>query len=147
MTEPTKLKIGQLVRAFSNRWTPTGWEPVEEIATVLDPCVENDPDYAGDVEIKIEGVLGRTFVSRASVEPIDEPAANPSADGAAEVAEPGPEEVKLLRGALADLAFAEADYRQTHDLYGDGSKEAGRAWDLMRRAGDKARAAIGQSRP
>lgn len=75
MTETTELKIGQQVRALSNRWTPTGWEPIEQIATVLDPCVKSDPDYAGDVEIKIEGELGRTFVPRASVEPIDDPAA------------------------------------------------------------------------
>lgn len=75
MTETTELKVGQQVRAFSNRWTPTGWEPIEQIATVLDPRVKNDPDYAGDVEIKIEGELGRLFVPRWSVEPIEEPAA------------------------------------------------------------------------
>jgi len=62
------LHPGQKVIAHSNRWTPNGWEPVADIATVLDPCVQNDPDYAGDVEIAIEGVLNRVFVSRASVE-------------------------------------------------------------------------------
>lgn len=46
------------------------------------------------------------------------------------------------REALAALTFAEADYRAAHDLYGDGSREAGRAWDLMRRAGDRARATL-----
>jgi hypothetical protein len=66
-SEASDLAVGQQVRAFSKRWTPDGWEPVEELAIVLDPCVQNDPDYAGDVEIKIEGVLNRTFVPRASL--------------------------------------------------------------------------------
>lgn len=65
-----ELRVGQLVRAFSKRWTPDGWEPVEELATVVDPCVQNDPDYAGDVELKIDGVLNRVFAPRASIEPI-----------------------------------------------------------------------------
>lgn len=64
------LRVGQTVQAFSNRWTPEGWEPVEEIATVVDPCVQNDDVYAGQVEIRIEGVLNRVFVSRESLEPL-----------------------------------------------------------------------------
>lgn len=44
--------------------------------------------------------------------------------------------------ALEALTFAEASYRSAHDLYGDGSREAGREWDLMRRAGDRARSLI-----
>lgn len=44
--------------------------------------------------------------------------------------------------ALDDLQQAEFEYRQMHDRHGDGSQAAGRAWDLMRRAGDKARAAL-----
>lgn len=35
---------------------------------------------------------------------------------------------------LENLAEASANYRKTHDLRGDGHKETGRAWDLMRRA-------------
>jgi Lar family restriction alleviation protein len=66
------LRAGQRVRAHSKRWTPHGWEPVEQDAIVIDPCVENDPDYAGDVEIEIEGELSRTFVPRASIVPVDE---------------------------------------------------------------------------
>jgi hypothetical protein len=66
----TELKAGQKVRAFSKRWTPEGWEPVKDIATVVDPCVQNDPVYNGDVELAIEGVLNRVFVDRASVEPL-----------------------------------------------------------------------------
>lgn len=49
------------------------------------------------------------------------------------------QEIKHLRAWLDRLAACEADYRSAHDLCGDGSREAGRAWDLMRRAGDKAR--------
>src|SRR5579864_2799359 len=44
--------------------------------------------------------------------------------------------------ALRNLSVAEATYRATHDLEGDASPKTGRAWDLMRRAGDKARAAL-----
>jgi hypothetical protein len=44
--------------------------------------------------------------------------------------------------ALEKLQKAEAEYRYQHDLHGDDSKESGRAWDLMRRAGDAARAQL-----
>lgn len=68
MSQAPTLHAGQKVIAHSNRWTPDGWEPVADIATVLDPCVQNDPDYAGDVELAIEGMLNRVFVPRSSVE-------------------------------------------------------------------------------
>lgn len=42
---------------------------------------------------------------------------------------------KALEEALDDLQQAEFEYRLMHDRYGDGSQAAGRAWDLMRRAG------------
>ena len=51
-----------------------------------------------------------------------------------------------LLAALEELADCEQKYRSAHDLRGDGSKEAGRAWDLMRRAGDRARAAIAKAK-
>lgn len=48
--------------------------------------------------------------------------------------------------ALADelraLANAEAEYRRSHDLFGTDDMRTGRAWDAMRRAGDKARAIL-----
>lgn len=47
-----------------------------------------------------------------------------------------------LREALKNLAEAEAAYRLAHDVEGDKSMKAGRAWDVMRRAGDKARAMV-----
>lgn len=47
--------------------------------------------------------------------------------------------IKALEEVLIVLQGAEWEYRHGHDLYGDGSMEAGRAWDQMRRAGDKAR--------
>ena len=43
----------------------------------------------------------------------------------------------------AKLADAEWRYRLCHDLKGDGHIETGRAWDYMRRCGDKLRAALG----
>ncbi len=46
------------------------------------------------------------------------------------------------REALTALQDAERRYRQEHDLHGDGSTKAGRAWDVMRRKGDIARAAL-----
>ncbi|QDC37060.1 hypothetical protein [Sphingobium fuliginis] len=52
------------------------------------------------------------------------------------------EEIKGMREALDDLQQAEAEYRLMHDRHGDGSRAAGRAWDLMRRSGDKARTAL-----
>jgi hypothetical protein len=44
--------------------------------------------------------------------------------------------------ALEALVSAERAYRGAHDLYGDGSREAGRTWDLMRRASDSALAIL-----
>ncbi len=43
---------------------------------------------------------------------------------------------------LRELAEAEADYRIKHDTLGDGHIDAGRAWDKMRKAGNRARAAL-----
>jgi len=64
------LQVGQEVRHFFNRWTPDGWEPGEERAIVVDPCVQNDPVYAGDVELKVDGVLNRVFTSLRNIQPI-----------------------------------------------------------------------------
>lgn len=47
-----------------------------------------------------------------------------------------------LVDALEGLQKAEADYRLAHDVHGSGDMRCGRAWDKMRRAGDKARAAL-----
>ena len=44
------------------------------------------------------------------------------------------------------LANREQQYRAMHDLKGDGSHEAGRAWDLMRRAGDQARTTLARAK-
>lgn len=44
--------------------------------------------------------------------------------------------------ALDNLQQAEFEYRLMHDRHGDGAQATGRAWDLMRRAGDRARAAL-----
>lgn len=50
--------------------------------------------------------------------------------------------VRELEGALEDLQKSEAAYRMAHDAHGDGHLISGRCWDLMRRAGDKARAVL-----
>jgi hypothetical protein len=52
------------------------------------------------------------------------------------------ERIERLREALDDLQQAEANYRLTHDSQGERHTATGRAWDLMRRAGDKARATL-----
>ena len=44
-----------------------------------------------------------------------------------------------LLEALQKLATAEKEYRFLHDHMGADRPETGRAWDLMRRAGDQAR--------
>jgi hypothetical protein len=54
-------------------------------------------------------------------------------------------EAAKLREALDALAQAEATYRYAHDVLGTGDPKTGRAWDLMKRAGDKARAALNPS--
>ena len=59
-------------------------EPVEELATVIDPCVKNGPDYAGMVEIKTEGTLNREFSPRELLEPLED-SAEPTLIEAAEV--------------------------------------------------------------
>lgn len=50
--------------------------------------------------------------------------------------------IEALEAALDHLQAAEVNYRYAHDLQGDGSRMAGRAWDLMRRAGDAARTTL-----
>ena len=47
-----------------------------------------------------------------------------------------------LFDALDGLQKAEAEYRFAHDRFGGGHSDTGRAWDLMRRAGDRARALL-----
>lgn len=49
----------------------------------------------------------------------------------------------VIRMLACDLQRAEAAYRRAHDLHGSASREAGRAWDIMRRAGDRVRRALG----
>lgn len=65
------LALGQEVWAHSHRLADHGWQPVRERAIVLDPCVRNDPDYAGMVEIKIGEVINRVFVARNSLDVIE----------------------------------------------------------------------------
>lgn len=63
-------------------------------------------------------------------------------DEAADTIERLSAELERKTEALDDLQQAEAEYRLMHDRHGDGSQAAGRAWDLMRRAGDKARVTL-----
>lgn len=51
-----------------------------------------------------------------------------------------------MERALEQLHLAECAYRQAHDLHGDGSAKAGRAWDLMRRASQEAATALQSAR-
>jgi hypothetical protein len=46
--------------------------------------------------------------------------------------------------ALDKLQKAESKYRQTHDQFGTGNLDTGRAWDALRRAGDDARQVLGK---
>ena len=50
-----------------------------------------------------------------------------------------------LLAACKTLEKAEVHYRLIHDVHGGGSPESGRAWDKLRRYGDKARAAIAKA--
>lgn len=54
------------------------------------------------------------------------------------VSEEHKEKVSAL-GLLTELATAEHHYRFCHDNYGSDDIKTGRAWDVLRRAGDKAR--------
>lgn len=47
-----------------------------------------------------------------------------------------------LATPLSSLAIAESTYRYAHDTFGGGDSRTGRAWDSLRRAGDKARQAL-----
>jgi len=51
---------------------------------------------------------------------------------------------EAMAGALDELANREQEYRIIHDIKGDGHRDTGRAWDLMCRAGNAARAALAQ---
>lgn len=46
------------------------------------------------------------------------------------------------RAVLQELSEAEMTYRHAHDVHHDGSMDAGRAWDKLRQAGDRARRAL-----
>ena len=48
---------------------------------------------------------------------------------------------------LKQLSWDEMQYRHDHDHYGRGDIRTGRAWDLMRRSGDKARAHLDGAKP
>ncbi|MCT2398498.1 hypothetical protein [Novosphingobium mangrovi (ex Huang et al. 2023)] len=63
------LYPGQKVFAHSRKWSAEGWVPQWDEAVIVDPCVMNDPDFHGMVEIQIEGVINRTFVHRHSLAP------------------------------------------------------------------------------
>ncbi len=63
------------------------------------------------------------------------------AEAAARIAELEAERDRLAEH-LGELAQTEADYRLKHDTLGDGHIDAGRAWDKMRKSGDRARAAL-----
>src|SRR6266567_121925 len=53
------------------------------------------------------------------------------------------EHVAAERGKLLDeLAAAEAAYRKAYELKGASKIETGRAWDRMRKAGDRARRSL-----
>ena len=47
--------------------------------------------------------------------------------------------------ALDVLQAAEAHYRKSHNAFGEGHIETGRAWDAMRRAGNKACVAVAKA--
>jgi len=47
-----------------------------------------------------------------------------------------------MKEALREVEVAEREYRRAHDTLGGDQIATGRAWDRLRRAGDKARAAL-----
>jgi len=49
-------------------------------------------------------------------------------------------DLEEARERLGELEQAEYNYRADHDVLGDGSIEAGRAWDHMRHCGERSRA-------
>lgn len=51
-------------------------------------------------------------------------------------------DAQRVRRTLSDLGLAVHNYQRAHDLHGDGSIDAGRAWDRMRRAREAAEAAL-----
>jgi hypothetical protein len=58
-----------------------------------------------------------------------------------------PSEPEGLREAAAELATAEANYREKAQLLGPSDLDTGRAWDRMRKAGDRVRSALALARP
>ncbi len=49
---------------------------------------------------------------------------------------------KVCIAAGKKLADAVEHYKNEHDVHGDGSLQAGRAWDLMTRANEQFRASV-----
>jgi len=58
------------------------------------------------------------------------------------VAHRASDEVATLLNALRYLADCEARYRLSYEQRGSGDMQTGRAWDAMRKAGDRARAIL-----
>lgn len=50
--------------------------------------------------------------------------------------------IDRLETALDELQKKESEYRFQHDTLSDGHLDTGRAWDRMRKAGNKAREAL-----
>jgi nucleotide-binding universal stress UspA family protein len=103
-----------------------------------DAIQDLDLATGGDGEFKGSTVPGETIDVPAMKARIIERFAAPTVSESVTVA-------SGVREVLDDLQQAEHEYREIHDRHGDGSQAAGRAWDLLRRAGDKARAALSAS--
>jgi hypothetical protein len=87
----------------------------------------NDGTFIAHARQDIPALIAECRRLRAALASSQAPAAEGEIDGDT-----------LLRLA-GDLARAEKQYREVHDIRGEGHAQTGRAWDIMRHAGDRLR--------
>jgi hypothetical protein len=110
------------------------------------PTDQDKRDYDALIERLRAGVQVIHHATGSCVPVVDDLTASQAMRKAAEAISTLLKERDALRNHVDDLQQAEFEYRLMHDRYGDGASTTGRAWDLMKRAGDKARAALSTTR-
>lgn len=72
MADLAPLSVGQTVLHQTQRWTANGWQPLMERLRVVRPVVENDPTYAGHIELAADRYSQSVFVTRGEIQTLTE---------------------------------------------------------------------------
>ncbi|MGQ3044118.1 MAG: hypothetical protein ACT6R7_16820 [Brevundimonas aurantiaca] len=72
MSDLAPLSVGQTVLHHTQRWTADGWQPLVERLKVVRPLIENDPTYAGHIELAADRYSQSVFVTRDAIQTLGE---------------------------------------------------------------------------